>query len=899
MAVKPPWPLVGREAELAAFTRILGDDAHRGVIVCGPQGVGKTRLAEEMLAHAVMAGFRAGRAAASAAASSVALGALAHLLPAGVDLSDAVTRFRALAKALTGRQGDRWAFLIDDAHLLDPASAMLLRQLMDARAVLLIATIATGEARTRTPTADALLHADAAVRFDLTPLSDEAVEEVLTRTLERPPAKRVCYALAAASGGNPLYLRELTIGALDSRALLSDGDLTELWEVGQYLGTPKLTELIEQRLAAAGPASRTALELLALCAPVPLVDLDGTAPLEVLASLEAAGLITVAQDGRRTQVSLAHPLYGQVLRAKVPALRSRRILLRQTERTLARGRRRADDALRMAVWQLTATGRADAGLLGEGAATALRAFDYCQALPLLTALPPAEHSTRTRLLLAQTRFMCGDSQGAEQSLADADAHAATEAERVAVTLLRTTNLLHDGRPPTEVLSHNTLVRSQVTSPGGGADLEMNEGSILIASGRPHEGLALLSGLEPALERHRSRDIWLHHASFLPFGLAMVGRTLEAVAWAHDAHTVHLSDPAVPASHPSARLRAVVMALTEAGRLSEAARVGEKAFADLVAAGVLHSRVWLATLLGRTHWLAGRAQSARQWYREAITAARRMDHLGARRVALSGMAAACAVTGDFPAAEAALAELATVRMEQGTSLGMLSAGEEELGAAWLAAMRGDLARARTRLRAAARIARASGHASSEALLLTDIARLGGAKDVAAPLAALSDRCDGALAPARSQFAAALANDDPEQLIAAAARLEAVGTMVLSAEAATAACAVLRRHALHRRAAAAMASAEMALTHCQSVTTPVLATAIGTRSLTSREREVALLAASGATSKSIASSLTLSVRTVDNHLQRAYTKLGITSRHELAALLVARFAARSAPIEGCSS
>lgn len=158
------------------------------------------------------------------------------------------------------------------------------------------------------------------------------------------------------------------------------------WKPGRgcwhTVNTP--TELIEQRLAAVGPASRTALELLALCAPVPLADLDETAPLEVLASLEAAGLITVVQDGRRTRVSLAHPLYGEVLRAKVPALRSRSVLLRQTQRTLARGRRRADDALRMAVWQLTATGRADAALLREGAATALRAYDYCQALPLLT-----------------------------------------------------------------------------------------------------------------------------------------------------------------------------------------------------------------------------------------------------------------------------------------------------------------------------------------------------------------------------------------------------------------------------------------------------------------------------------------------------------------------------------
>ena len=55
------------------------------------------------------------------------------------------------------------------------------------------------------------------------------------------------------------------------------------------------------------------------------------------------------------------------------------------------------------------------------------------------------------------------------------------------------------------------------------------------------------------------------------------------------------------------------------------------------------------------------------------------------------------------------------------------------------------------------------------------------------------------------------------------------------------------------------------------------------LTSREREVALMAASGLPSKIIAKRLRLSVRTVNNHLAHVYTKLGVTSRGQLAALV----------------
>ena len=55
------------------------------------------------------------------------------------------------------------------------------------------------------------------------------------------------------------------------------------------------------------------------------------------------------------------------------------------------------------------------------------------------------------------------------------------------------------------------------------------------------------------------------------------------------------------------------------------------------------------------------------------------------------------------------------------------------------------------------------------------------------------------------------------------------------------------------------------------------------LTRREREVAYLAATQEPSRAIAERLGLSPRTVDNHLARAYAKLGVASRGELAALL----------------
>jgi DNA-binding CsgD family transcriptional regulator len=55
------------------------------------------------------------------------------------------------------------------------------------------------------------------------------------------------------------------------------------------------------------------------------------------------------------------------------------------------------------------------------------------------------------------------------------------------------------------------------------------------------------------------------------------------------------------------------------------------------------------------------------------------------------------------------------------------------------------------------------------------------------------------------------------------------------------------------------------------------------LTDREREVVALAARGTPSKEIAEALFISVRTVNNLIQRAYVKLGVSSRAEAAVAL----------------
>ncbi|WP_242432858.1 LuxR family transcriptional regulator [Streptomyces sp. Root1310] len=872
------WPLVGRERELDEFAAASRDRKCRGFLVCGAAGVGKSRLAEECLERAVAAGSRAGRATATAAAGAVPLGAIAHLLPAGVDLSDPVAGFAEVAAQLAAdRGGGQRLLLVDDVQLLDPASAVLLRQLMDADAVRLIGTVRTGE-----PYGDAvaaLTGGDSVRRVDLGVLDPERIGELLAAALGRPVARHTVHELSAASGGNVLYLRELVLGALVAGDLTEDGEIWQLRE-GRLPGTARLAEVIGARLAGADPAGRPVLELLAVCEPLSLADTEAVAAPHTVADLEQAGLIRVAQDRRRTSVSLAHPLYGEVLRAGLPVLRRRALLLEQAARTEARGARRRGDPLWIATWRLDATGTADPALLTRAAVLARHAHDYARAVALLEAVPEDRHTTATRSMLGDAFFEMGCWNEAEAVLARADRLADGEQETLAVALVRTTNLLWSNAPVAEALAANDAALARITSPADRRKLKINEGFIRIVAGLPAQGLPLLEDLETDVSDASDVDTWLRGAWMKPAGLALVGRTHEAVVWAERAHAGHRRvDERALASHPAFQRIPLVLALTEAGRPAEARRVGESAYAELVAADSV-VRVWVAVLLGRTEWLAGRPATARRWWAEAAALARTFDHAMALRLILAGLAACAAVQGDPAAAEAALAEHRELPTPEP---GLLSAGEERLGEAWLLAATGRLGEARSVLVAAARTARATGHATGEALLLTDVARLGGARQVADRLTELARVCDGSLVPARARLAQALAEDHPERLLRAADACEAVGADLLTAEAAAAAAAAWRRAREPRRAAAAARRAAETAARCEGASTPLLTAASAAVPLTAREREVALLAAVGNASVDIARTLNLSVRTVDNHLHRAYAKLGVTTRRELARTL----------------
>ncbi|MEG3631184.1 LuxR family transcriptional regulator AbsR2 [Streptomyces poriticola] len=128
---------------------------------------------------------------------------------------------------------------------------------------------------------------------------------------------------------------------------------------------------------------------------------------------------------------------------------------------------------------------------------------------------------------------------------------------------------------------------------------------------------------------------------------------------------------------------------------------------------------------------------------------------------------------------------------------------------------------------------------------------------------------------ADHAGALARGDGPGLDRAAEELRRRGFLLFAAEAHAQAARV------HRDPSAARTSRTRAMAlaaYCQGARTPALSGLV-LGELTARQRQVVTLAAAGLSNRQIAERLTLSVRTVGNHLYSAYARLGAGDRGAL--------------------
>jgi DNA-binding CsgD family transcriptional regulator len=865
-------PLVGRDAELARLDRALGDDGEGGIVLYGAGGVGKTRLASEALSRVEGIGLATARVTATRAAESIPLGALSPLLP---DLGErsATALLGAARAALAERAGDRELVLfVDDAHCLDDVSATLILQLSMARTVRVLATVRTGD-----PLPDPVtrLWADGHVeRLDLRPLGDAEMDRVIVDLLGGPVEGGSLATLRRVGDGNVLAVRELVLGGVESGALRQEGGV---WRLDGPLGTPRLFELVSQRLDALSPLERRAFELLALGEPLGIPVLERLVDLESVEQLEERGLVEIRVDERREEVWLAHPIHGEILRTRLSPLR-RKSLFRDLADATADLLRRRGDVIRLASWRLGAGRSVDPALMLDAARQTFRAIDYVSAERFARAAwdagVPGEHSTiEAGLLLGHVLFHQARGAEAEPVLQAAEATAQRPLDRALAAVHRAENLFRGLGRFDDAVAVCIEAEQALADPDAAAEVRAHRASMTFWSGDLAGAMALA---EPLLAGQAIRPFVAAAAIAVP-AMAFDGRTAEAEQLARRAFEAHLPlwEDEVTLLTPGTHRVMLVFAIAESGRLDEAWNLAEFGWSYSVERRNVLGMAWFAYLLARLSGQRGQPREVARWARESDVHLQVLGYHGARRWACAELLAALAVAGQVDEARAARDRLDEL---QRWPVGFMAERECE-ARAWLLAAEGHPVDARTMVSEAVDRAIAKGQRGLAAASLHALARLGDPGAAHDRLERLAGELDGAFVPARYRHVRGLVREDGDELDAASAALEACGALLMAAEAAADAARAHRKAGEPRRAAASEQRSAALAARCAGARTQALVTADELQPLTRREREVAVLAADGLSSRSIADRLYLSVRTVDNHLQRVYQKLGVSRREDL--------------------
>jgi DNA-binding CsgD family transcriptional regulator len=864
------WPFTGRDAELRFVGEAVGSGSTGGVVIAGPAGVGKTRLTAEAAKLAGAEGCAVEWVRASGSAQSIPLGAFAALLPAtggplpaGVEL---LARARhALAERAAGR---RLVLCVDDGQLLDDASAALVHQLVAAREAFAVVSVRRYE-----PTPDALRALwkdELCVRLELGELGRGEVEALLGAALGGPIDGRSVNALWELTRGNALFLRELVRHGVDHGLLAETGGMWR-WRGEVTTGT-RLAELVDVRIEDAGPSGRDVLELIAVGAPVEAALLEPAA----LEALERRELVVRRTDGRRRFADVAHPLHGEAVRTRLTPTRVETIHTRLADAVEAFGARRSGDLLRIAVWRLEAGAADGAELFARAAEQALAAADVALAERLARAAVDAGAGFGAQLALARALAGLARAPEAQALLADLAAAAASDRERAAVATATARNLFWALDRADEADAVLRDAERRVADASLRHELMAQRVRLMAGEGRPQAALAAARPLleDPSVDERARTTVVLGATE----ALFTSGRTDEAIALIDASLPIARRHRAeLPHGEP-VLLGMRAMSLFLAGRLVEATALSGRTYAALLPRRSAPATAVEANVLGLI-WLArGRVRTALRFSRESAALLRDGDAVGMLPFALAVVAQASAQAGEPDAARAAVAEM------EGSPLGHKGwAIELGLARAWSAAADGELSTARALAREAAALARSRDQDGYAVRALHTLCRLGDPAAAAPELAVLAERVDGPFAATAAAHAAALVDGDGAALLDVAERFAAEDTLLVAAEAADAASAEHHDSGRAASARAAAARAALWLTQCEGARPPTMLTAPEAVGLTPREHEIALLAAGGASSRQIAGRLVISVRTVDNHLQNAYRKLGVTRRQDLPRVL----------------
>ncbi len=861
--------LTGRDSELGAIRRALsGAGNYSGVVISGAAGVGKTRLAREVLARARAAGERTNWITGTESARPLPLGAFTGSI--AETASESLPDVGRLINSFVAQQRQGRVLIgVDDAHLLDGLSAHVVHQLAQTRGPRLVVTVRTGEAEPDAVTAlwkDGLL-----ARLDLEPLSEAGTRSLIETTVDGAVDKRSAKRFWKLTGGNALFLRQLVKDQVDAGRMRR---VAGVWMWDDRLAVSQsITDMVGRQLGELSDGVALVVDTLSQCEPLAVDVLCKLADRSDLEIAERMRLVTVERSGGERMARLAHPLFGELRRASAGEMYLSRIRGKLAHGLSGKQDGDMQSTVRRALLTLESDLQPEPELFVDAARFAMTLLDL-ELADRFAAAAVAAGASEAPGVQAMNLVLRGRGDDAEKFLREITADGHGDSHRWST--VRAANLIWTLGRPDDASAILDGLAAGPESPAEQASREAVQACVDAVYGRCD---AAAEKATAALDSQELGDFHSMMASFaLMMALGALGRADELTSVAERA-----LDRA-STSFQTAHLRfwfggVYARACRLTGRIDECVNMA-KQMADSVndVPGLAYAN--LVFLLGQADLVRGELPGAVKLLHEALAG---VEHhgitTGLRPATCFALTEAHAKLGQSTEANEALAEaqecVPTDYVYMHTALAVATG--------WALAAGGYLTDAVATVREAATQARDRGQPTHELICLQVAAQWDDAS-AASRARELADELSLPLADAVARHAESLAAKDGEGLLAASADYRALGDRATAADAAAQAAVAFSQSQQRRRRLYAAAIAQGLSDECGGLSTPALRSPTG-HPLTERQREIVEMAVAGLTNKEIAKRLVMSVRSVEGHLYRACQRVGANSREELAAIIKA--------------
>ena len=859
-------PLAGRDGEMATIRRALsGGSKNSGVVIVGAAGVGKTRLAREVLTRAEATGERTNWIVGTESARALPLGAFTALISDAI--ADPWPNVRHLIKSFVAQQRQGRILLgVDDAHLLDGLSAHVVHQLARSRGARLVVTLRAG---TKPPDAITALWKDGLLtRLDLEPLTVDATRAMIEASLGGVVDARSARRFWKLTGGNALYLHQLAKDqVVAGRMRMTAG--VWMWD-GDVAVSQSISDMVGRQLHELTPEVAHVVDTLSQCEPLAvdvLCDLVGRGDLE---SAEQMHLVTIERSGSELMARLAHPLYGELRRAGAGEMYLSKIRGALAQRLAKDADADMQATVRRALLALESDLPPDPQLCLQAAQHAMTLLDLDLA-DRFAAAAAAAGAPDAPGVRAVNLFLLGRGKQAEDVLREIGEDGAEGAHQWAT--LRAANLIWMlGRCNDASAVLDELARGQETQ-AEKFEREAAEACVDAASARCD---IAAEKARAALDSGLLSDF---HAALASVALTMA---IGALGRADDLTTVAQAalDRAITsfqASHMRFWVGSVyARACRLTGRIDECVAMVQR-LADSAREIPSLAYANLASLMGHAELMRGNVRTSVKLLHEALAGIERHAVTTNLRPATCFMLAeAHAKLGEAEAAEKAIAEAQSCVPSEY----LFMQTTFDIATGWSLAANGCVSEAIATVRSAAVQARERNQPTHELACLQVAAQWGDASG-AVRARELADALDLPLAKAVARHTESLAADDGEGLLVASSDYQAMGDRATAGDVAAQAAVAFTGHQQRKRGLWAAAVAKELSDACGGLCTPALRSP-ASQPLTGRQREIVELVLAGLTNRQIADRLVMSVRSVEGHVYRACQRVGASSREELASI-----------------